>query len=99
MSLSDPMALPLASTLPQATPQQRRAIANTAQNFEGQLMAMMIQPMFEGLQTDGPFGGGQTEGAFRSFLTDAIGKQVAKAGGIGLAAPVAKEMLKMQGLS
>ena len=97
-SLSSPMALPPASTLPQATPQQRKAIHATAESFEGQLMSMMLQPMFSGLATDGPFGGGESEGTYRSLLVDSIGKQVAKAGGVGLADPVAREMLKMQGL-
>jgi Rod binding domain-containing protein len=35
---------------------------------------------------------------FRSFLTDAIAKQMSKSGGIGIAAQVQREMLKMQGL-
>jgi flagellar protein FlgJ len=60
---------------------------------------MMLQPMFEGLSTEGPFSGGEAEGTYRSFMAEAIGKQVAKAGGIGVAAPVAREMLRMQGLS
>ena len=58
----------------------------------------MMQPMFDGLQTDGPFGGGEGEETFKAFLVEAIGKQMAKAGGVGLADPVAREMLKMQGL-
>jgi Rod binding domain-containing protein len=36
---------------------------------------------------------------FKSFFTDAVAKQVTKAGGIGVADQVAKEMLKLQGLS
>ena len=36
---------------------------------------------------------------FRSFLTDALAKQTVKAGGIGLADTVQREMLKLQGLS
>ena len=99
MALTDPLTLPPAPTLPQATPQQRRRIHDTAQTFEGQLMGLMIQPMFDGLQTDGPFGGGNGEGAWRGLLVEAIGKQVAKAGGVGLSDPVAREMLRMQGLS
>jgi Rod binding domain-containing protein len=55
--------------------------------------------MFEGVSTDGPFGGGQGEGAFRSFLMDAFAQQISKSGGIGVGAAVQREMLKMQGLS
>ena len=98
MALSAPMVLPPEPALPTATPQQRRAINETAQTFEGQLLGILMQPMFDGLQTDGPFGGGAGESTYRGFLVEAIGKQVAKSGGVGLADPVAREMLKMQGL-
>jgi Rod binding domain-containing protein len=99
MALTDPMTLAPAPQPPQATPEQRRKIQDTAQAFEGQLLGLLMQPMFEGLQTDGPFGGGNSEGTYKAFLVEAIGKQVARAGGVGLADPVAREMLRMQGLS
>jgi Rod binding domain-containing protein len=83
---------------PIATPEQRAKIAASAKAFEAQLVSLMLQPMFEGISTDGPFGGGQAEGTYRSFMLDAFGKQVSKAGGIGIAAPVMREMLRMQGL-
>ena len=81
-----------------ATPEQRAKVHATAEAFESQLLSLMMQPMFKGLHTDGAFGGGQGEEAYRSFLVDAVAKQTAKHGGIGLAAPVMREMLKMQGL-
>ena len=59
----------------------------------------MLRQMFEGVDTAGPFGGGQGEAMFKSFLTDAMAKQMTKSGGIGVAAAVQREMLKMQGLS
>ena len=98
MALDAPLALPPAPQLPLASPEQRRRISDTAQEFEGQLLGLLMQPMFDGLQTDGPFGGGNSEGTYRAFLVEAIGKQVAKAGGVGLSDPVAREMLKLQGL-
>ena len=70
-----------------------------AEKFEAQFLSTMFQHMFEGVQTDGPFGGGQGEQMFRSMMTEAMGKQVAKAGGVGLSDRVAHEMLKLQGLS
>ena len=85
--------------LPQATAEQRSRIDATAKKFEAQMISSMLQPMFEGLKTDGPFGGGEGEQTYRSFMVDAIGQQIAKSGGIGIAAPIAREMLKMQGLS
>lgn len=70
----------------------------TAEEFEASFVSMMLQPMFSGLETDGPFGGGQGEATWRSFLVDEIGKQVVRAGGLGLADRVLGEMLRMQGL-
>ena len=81
-----------------ATADQRARIKDAAQAFEAQLLSQMMQPMFEGLSTSKPFGGGEGEGTFRSFLLDAIGKQMARSGGVGIAQPVMREMLKMQGL-
>ncbi len=67
-----------------------------AEDFEASFVAMMLRPMFEGLSTDGPFGGGQGEAMWRSFMIDEMGKQTARAGGVGLADTVLAEMLKMQ---
>jgi Rod binding domain-containing protein len=92
-------AMPLAKTLPPATPTQLDRIRKTAKEFESQLIGQMLQPMFEGLATDGEFDGGQAEGTYRSFMTDAFGKQMARSGGIGVAPAIEREMLKMQGLS
>ncbi|WP_122465314.1 MULTISPECIES: rod-binding protein [Brevundimonas] len=76
-----------------ATPDQMRKVA---EEFEAGFLAMMMRPMFEGLSTDGPFGGGEGESMWRSFMIDEMGKQTARAGGIGLADQVLSEMLKMQ---
>ena len=86
--------------LPTATPAQRRKIADAAQAFEAQMLSTMMQPMFQGQSESpsGPFGGGSGEETYRSFMVDAIAKQTARAGGVGLAPVVMREMLKMQGL-
>jgi Rod binding domain-containing protein len=75
------------------------AIAKTAKDFEASFLSNMLGQMFEGLSTDGPFGGGQGEAMFRSVMMDTFGKQIVKAGGVGVAAAVQREMLKMQGLA
>jgi Rod binding domain-containing protein len=56
----------------------------------------MLKPMFEGIDTDGPFGGGEAEGTWRSFMIDAMARQTVRAGGIGLADTVVAEMIRMQ---
>jgi Rod binding domain-containing protein len=71
---------------------------DAGQKFEAQFLSTMFQHMFQGLETDGPFGGGAGEEMFRSMMTEAMGKQVAKSGGIGLADTVQREILKLQGL-
>ncbi|AWM77657.1 rod-binding protein [Phenylobacterium parvum] len=78
---------------------QRRRIAQAAQDFETSFLSVMIGQMFTGLQADGPFTGGAGEGAFRSFLSDAMARQITRSGGVGLTGPVQAEMLKLQGLS
>ena len=97
--------LSLSPSLLAQTPQSTTAelakskAKDAAQKFESQFLSVMFQHMFEGIKTDGPFGGGQGEEMFRSLMTEAMGKQVAKAGGIGLADTVQREILKMQGLT
>ena len=78
-----------------ASPELAR-MKKTAQDFEAGFLSMMLKPMFEGLKTDGPFGGGEAEGTWRSFMIEAMAKQTVKAGGIGLADQVVTQMLKMQ---
>jgi Rod binding domain-containing protein len=59
----------------------------------------MLQQMFEsGDETAAPFGGGPGEKMFKSFMTEAIANKMVKTGGVGIAASVQREMLKMQGL-
>lgn len=68
----------------------------TAESFEASFLAQMLKPMFEGLSTDGPFGGGEAESTWRGFMIEAMAKQTVKAGGIGLADTVVAEMIRMQ---
>ncbi|HWE45156.1 MAG TPA: rod-binding protein [Caulobacteraceae bacterium] len=77
----------------------RAKIKSVAQEFEASFIGQMLQPMFEGLSTAAPFGGGEGEGAFRSFLVDAMAKGMAKNGGIGLAPAIEREMIKMQAMN
>lgn len=92
-ALLQPTAQPTAADLA-----KRGQIKQTAQAFEASFLSVMMQQMFAGLSTDGPFGGGPGEEMFRSVLTDAMAKQMTRAGGIGVSASVEREMLKLQGL-
>jgi len=89
----------LASTAQATTASLAQSKAKDAgQKFEAQFLSTMFQHMFQGLETDGPFGGGVGEEMFRSVMTEALGKQVVKSGGVGLADTVQREILKLQGL-
>ncbi|MBA4803294.1 MAG: rod-binding protein [Brevundimonas sp.] len=84
----------LSSPTPTVAPTAR--MRETAESFEASFLAQMLKPMFEGLRTDGMFGGGQGEETWRSFMIEAMAKQTVKAGGVGLADQVVAQMLKMQ---
>jgi len=78
---------------------KRGAIRETAEKFEGSFLSIMLQQMFEGVETSAPFGGGPGETMFKSFMTEAMAKKMAAHGGVGIADQVGREMLKLQGLS
>jgi peptidoglycan hydrolase FlgJ len=82
-------------------PQAARATSpaearRVGEEFEAMFLSQMLAPMFDQLSTDGPFGGGQAESMYRSFLVDSYAKSMAKAGGIGIASNVQREILKLQ---
>jgi flagellar protein FlgJ len=71
----------------------------TAVKFEASFLTQMLQTMFQGVETAAPFGGGPGEDMWKSFLSEAMAKQMARRGGIGVSKAVEREMLKLQGLS
>lgn len=77
-------------------PRNLEAMRRTAEAFEASFLSQMMKPMFEGLSTEAPFGGGAGEAAWRGFLVDAMAQQTVKAGGVGLADSVLAQMIKMQ---
>jgi flagellar protein FlgJ len=86
--------LPATSTLP---PPQTAKLWQAAHDFEAMAIGQLLQPMFETLDVKrAAFGGGEAEAAWRPMLVDAIGRQMAVHGGIGLAVPVFNAMLRTQ---
>ena len=75
------------------THQQARKIA---EDFEAVFLAQMLQPMFEGIKPEAPFGGGNSEAMWRSMQIEEYGKAITKAGGIGIADSVYREIIKLQ---
>ena len=82
-----PQLLAAPATPPSAAELAKRGqIKQTAEKFEASFLSSMLQQMYEGVEAEAPFGGGPGETMFRSFLTEAMAKQMVKSGGIGLAA-------------
>lgn len=67
-----------------------------AENFEAFFLTRMMESMFEGVSTDGVFGGGHAEKIYRSLLLDEYGKEMAKLGTIGVKDYVMNAVLQMQ---
>jgi Rod binding domain-containing protein len=89
------------ATAPSAAELAKRGqIHQTAQKFESSFLSVMIGQMFDKPDdnADPAFSGGPGAQMFQSFLADAIANKIVANGGIGLAASVQREMLKMQGL-
>ncbi len=93
-TLMSAQILPAVSTLP---PMQTAKLWQAAHDFEAMAIGQLLQPMFQTVDTaHSAFGGGEAEATWRPMLVDAIGKQMAAHGGIGLAVPVFNAMLRAQ---
>ncbi len=78
-------------------PAQVQKAWKAAQDFEAMALNQFLTPMFDTIDTSGgPFGGGQGEAAWKPMMIDSIAKQLSKAGGLGLAQPVFRQMIQMQ---
>lgn len=67
-----------------------------AKDFEAQFVSTLFQSMYDGMEQQGPFSGGPGETMFRSLLVDQYGREVSRAGGIGIADDIYREILKLQ---
>ena len=68
----------------------------SAEDFEAFFVTHSFEDMFADLSSDPLFGGGEAENIFHSMLLQEYGKQVAKAGGIGVSDLVQKQLLQLQ---
>ncbi|WP_374470129.1 rod-binding protein [Phenylobacterium sp.] len=100
VSVSPALLQPVAAGASSAAELAKRGqIRETAEKFEAQFLSIMLQQMFEGVNVSAPFGGGPGEEMFKSFMSEAMAKQMTRAGGVGLTDQISREMLKLQGLS
>lgn len=68
----------------------------SAESFEAFFLTRMMESMFEGVSTDGMFGGGHAEKIYRSLLLDEYGKEMAKLGSVGVKDYVMQAIIQMQ---
>lgn len=67
-----------------------------AEDFEAFFMTRMMESMYEGVSTDGMFGGGHAEKIYRSMLLTEYGKLMAKTGTIGISDSIMDSIIQMQ---
>lgn len=85
--------LPIANSLASATPRMRQA----AQQFEGQVLGLLLQPMFAAASNArAGFGGGAAEAQWQPMMTEAYANRMAQAGGLGLRDMVLAHMIRIQ---
>ena len=73
-----------------------KQMRKVAKDFEAVFISQMLQPMFQNLGAEAPFGGGHGEDVWRSLQVQEYGKAITNAGGIGIADKVMREMIQMQ---
>ena len=77
-------------------PENIEQIEEAAREFEAMFIAEMMKPMFAGVETNGPFGGGKGEEIFRGVRLQEYGKQMSQTGQLGIADHVKQEMIRIQ---
>jgi Rod binding domain-containing protein len=79
-----------------ASPAQAKA-KKTAQDFESMFLEQSLDRVFSGAGEDGPMGeNGTGGGIYRSMLVKEYAGTITKSGGVGIAAPVYAELMKLQ---
>ncbi|MBV6657918.1 MAG: rod-binding protein [Devosiaceae bacterium] len=72
------------------------AIDQAAEEFEAVMLTAMLKPMFEGIETPEPFGGGSGERMWQGLLVEQYAAEIAATGGIGIADAVRAELIRIQ---
>lgn len=75
---------------------KKENLEETARDFEAVFISEMIKPMFEGIETDGQFGGGKGEEVFRGMMIQEYGKAIAKKDITGIQTQVKSKLIEMQ---
>ncbi|MBV1933571.1 MAG: rod-binding protein [Parvibaculaceae bacterium] len=95
-SLSQQTAQSVKSPLANSSNLGEDAALQAATDFEAQVLSILNQSMFAGIETDGYFGGGHGEEMFRSMLVEEYSGEMVKTGGLGLTDTIYRQILEMQ---
>lgn len=95
LAYSPPAAL---HSVPEATKRGGRAdrLEAAAQDYEASFLSTMLKQMFPEIDTKSPFFGGTAEENWRGLLIEEYGKSLARAGGVGIADAVYRDMVRIQ---
>jgi flagellar protein FlgJ len=96
---ASPATSPLAaSPATEGQGSQLKRLRETAQDFEALFVAQMLATMTQGLGHGLAGQGGQSD-IYEDMFNQEVGKLISRAGGIGVADAILREMLKMQELA
>lgn len=79
-----------------ATQGNPELIDEKAEEFEAVMLTALLKPIFEGVKTPEPYGGGEGEDMWKGLLVEEYAKEMAATGGIGIADQVRAELLRVQ---
>lgn len=90
--------LPITQLPPSGGAQSPARMRQTAQAFEAQVLAQLMQPAFDTVDSSkSAFGGGAAEAQWRPMMVEAYAAGAARSGqGIGIQEMVLRHMLQMQ---
>jgi len=71
-------------------------VDKVSKDFESMFVSQMLEQMFGESEGDEAFGNSETGDVYKGLMMDEYGKQISRAGGIGIADYVKKELLKLQ---
>jgi flagellar protein FlgJ len=74
----------------------RKAAMQVAKDFESVFLADAFKIMYDGVAVDPLNGDGNANQSWRELLIDEYAKSVEARGGIGLAEPIARQLLSIQ---
>ncbi len=86
----------LAKAAVAANGETKESARKAAEEFESMFLTNLLEGMFEGVKTDAPFGGGNSEKIYRSLMLGEYAKEISANGGLGIADHVFRELLAIQ---